>query len=250
MNANVLKLIAIVGMVLDHIGWVLFPDVVIFHFIGRITFPIFCYFITEGFLKTRNRKNYLLRILGIAILSQIPFLITFRLAFGEGFGGLNTIFNLAIGLMAIWLYDRAKFKGKFIIIIVGALLGLILMTDGDFYGVLMIFFFYKYHNEFKKMAVSITLLTCIYSLIFQVYAVLGTWLMGIMPVEEIMQIITQPSYYESVLVDLLMQLTGLLALPLIRFYNGEKGKNLKLLFYSFYPIHLIIIYVIKMWIMK
>lgn len=176
--------------------------------------------------------------------------MTFRLVFGEAFSGLNTIFNLAIGLMAIWIYDKVKFKGKFIIIIVGALLGLLLMTDGDVYGILMIFFFYKYHDDFKKMTTSITCLTILYNVIFQIYPILATWLMGIMPISDIVNVITQPSYYEAAFMGILMQLTGLLALPLIRFYNGEKGKNLKLVFYSFYPVHLIVLYAIKIWIIR
>ncbi|MBP3910819.1 MAG: hypothetical protein J6D39_04775 [Niameybacter sp.] len=69
-----------------------------------MTFPIFCYFITEGFLKTHNKRNYLLRLLGIALISQIPFVMTFRLAFGEGFSALNTLFNLVIGLSIFYPY--------------------------------------------------------------------------------------------------------------------------------------------------
>lgn len=249
MNANVLKLIGIIGMVLDHIGWVLFPDIALFHFIGCITFPIFCYFITEGFLKTHNRRNYLLRLLGIALISQIPFVMTFRLAFGEGFSGFNTLFNLVIGLVTIWLYDKAHFKGKFIIVILGALCGVLFMTDGDIYGVLMIFFFYKYHNEFKKMAISVSILTVIYHSMYQIYAIVGTWAMGIMTASEIIEVITGPNYYAPVLFDFAQNMCSLLALILIRFYNGEKGKNLKILFYAFYPLHLIIIYIIKVGVM-
>ena len=57
MNRNVLKIIAFVAMVIDHIGTVLFPDYVIFKIIGRIAFPIFSFFVAEGYFYTRSKKN-------------------------------------------------------------------------------------------------------------------------------------------------------------------------------------------------
>ena len=69
LDANALKLIAIAAMTVDHVAWLLFPGYpaaavpVIMHIIGRITCPIMCFFIAEGFYHTHDRKKYALRLL-------------------------------------------------------------------------------------------------------------------------------------------------------------------------------------------
>ena len=60
-NTFTLKWIAIISMLIDHIGLVLFPEEQIFRIIGRLAFPIFAYTLTEGFLHTGNIKKYLIR---------------------------------------------------------------------------------------------------------------------------------------------------------------------------------------------
>ena len=69
LDANQLKLIAIVAMTVDHIAWLLFPGYaagavpIVMHIIGRITCPVMCFFIAEGFHYTRDRKKYALRLI-------------------------------------------------------------------------------------------------------------------------------------------------------------------------------------------
>jgi hypothetical protein len=57
-----LKLIAAVIMLIDHIGFVIFPEHIVFRLIGRLAMPIFAYSIALGFTKTRSYKKYLLRM--------------------------------------------------------------------------------------------------------------------------------------------------------------------------------------------
>lgn len=65
LDSNQLKIIAIVAMTVDHIAWMLFPGYprealpVIMHIIGRLTCPIMCYFIAEGYHYTKNIKKYI-----------------------------------------------------------------------------------------------------------------------------------------------------------------------------------------------
>ena len=64
LNSNALKMIAIIAMTIDHIAWLVFPDYphevlpVILHTIGRLTCPIMCYFIAEGYHYTKNIRKY------------------------------------------------------------------------------------------------------------------------------------------------------------------------------------------------
>ncbi len=244
MNTSTLKLIGIIAMLLDHIGCIFFQDIYVFQIIGSLAVPIFCYFIAEGYYKTRDVKKYLLRIVGLAIISQIPFIMTFRLAFGETISMLNTIFDLALGLVAIWLYDMAKFKGKFIIIMIAALIGIFAGIDGDYYIVLLIYIFYRYHNNFGKMALWMSVLTGISIFFWPAYGMFYGVTHGI-SLGNFIQGMTTPEYIEAVSVYL-EQIFYLLALIPIKLYNGERGRNVKLLFYGFYPLHLIVLYAIKM----
>ena len=73
MSSFVLKLIAIVTMTLDHIGYMVFGKLSFFNCIGRLAFPIFAFQISEGYLHTKSKKNYLFRLLFFAFASQLPF---------------------------------------------------------------------------------------------------------------------------------------------------------------------------------
>lgn len=105
-------------MVLDYVLWILFLNIEIFYFIGKIVFFIFCFMIVEGYIKIWNKKKYLLRLFGIVVLLEILFIMIFRLVFGFSWIVFDIIFDLVLGFIVIWSYDLCKFKGKFIIILI------------------------------------------------------------------------------------------------------------------------------------
>ena len=78
LDTDFLKLIAIVSMLIDHIGGAFFPEVGIFRWIGRLAFPIFCYCLTVGLLYTRDVKKYLLRLGVFALVSQPFYILAFH----------------------------------------------------------------------------------------------------------------------------------------------------------------------------
>ena len=73
LNSNILKVIAIISMTIDHIAWAIFPNfsthsiAIVMHVLGRIACPIFCYFIVQGYIHTKNFKKYFSRILIFAL---------------------------------------------------------------------------------------------------------------------------------------------------------------------------------------
>ena len=75
LSGNQLKIIAMITMLIDHIGVNLFPSVTILRVIGRLSFPIFAYMIAEGCRYTRDRKNYLFTIAALGILCQLVFYV-------------------------------------------------------------------------------------------------------------------------------------------------------------------------------
>lgn len=93
LSCNVLKIIACVFMFIDHVGYGVFHNYMIAHAMdimpdeykklntvyetcrgfGRLAFPIFCFFLVEGFIRTSNLKKYALRLFVLAVISEIPF---------------------------------------------------------------------------------------------------------------------------------------------------------------------------------
>ena len=108
MSSFVLKIIAVISMLIDHSGYLIFNRFSFMNYIGRLAFPIFAFLITEGYMHTSNLKKYFLRLLIFAILSQIPYTL-FINTFTNSFS-LNTLFTLSLGLLAITVYSKLNNK--------------------------------------------------------------------------------------------------------------------------------------------
>ena len=76
---NVLKIIACITMLIDHMGVVLFPKITILRIIGRIAFPIFAFLLAEGCYYTRNKIRHLLVISGFAAVMQVVLFLATRM---------------------------------------------------------------------------------------------------------------------------------------------------------------------------
>lgn len=208
LNSFALKMIALITMIIDHIGAVLFPEILILRIIGRISFPIYGFLVTEGFFHTRDVKKYMARLLAFAFLSEIPFDLAVTGQVLE-FGHQNVFFTLAIGVFFMYTYSQQTATWeKFLCVIFVALLGDVFSVDYGAWGVLMIFCFYVFRE--RKWTKYITV-GCINVLAF---GYIQCWAVA--------------SF-----------------LP-IALYNGKKGPGLKYFFYAIYPVHLLILYFIKL----
>ncbi len=211
-----IKTIAIITMIIDHIGWAFIntnnSTSFFVHFIGRLTAPIMCFFIVEGYKYTKNLKAYLLRLLIFTFLSQIPFAI-FRDS-ENIFIPLNMMFSLILCLMALHIYKNIKDKLLCYVYIL-CLLSISLISDWSIYAILMTLSFYKFKDSKIKIYISFLI-------------------MGISQF-----VFTNEWYHIGIL----------LSLPiLLNLYNGKRKNNNKLnkyLFYGLYPIHLILIDIVK-----
>jgi hypothetical protein len=225
MSRHTLKWIAIITMFIDHMGAILFPNVIVFRLIGRLAFPIFAFLITEGFLHTGNMNKYLLRLGLFALISEIPFDFAFNGQIIE-FQHQNVFFTLFLGLVAIAIYDKLKDKHKLIAgfnILLFVFIAEFMRTDYSMFGILMIFVFYYFKEDFKDVVYYITYINLL--------MVLGTWAAN--------------NYRSNPW--LFIQAMGPFALFFINRYNGEGGKGPKYLFYAFYPLHLLLLRSLAMW---
>lgn len=216
MKSSTLKILACIFMLIDHIGYVFFPKIILLRIIGRLAFPIFAYFIAEGYRRTKDITNYLGRLFVFALISQIPFKAAFRV------DNLNIFFTLTMGLYGLYIYDKNK---KFLQVLLMGLVCQFLNTDYGLYGVLLVFFFNYNHEDFKKVARNVILLTII--------------------AQGLQGFVNYYYFHRNPIFTLLIQPVCLFSLILIKNYNGERGLKLKYIFYGFYPVHLLVLALLK-----
>jgi hypothetical protein len=227
-----LKMIAIITMAIDHIGAIIVENMAAqkqaqvlwtldlwLRGIGRLAFPLFCFFIVEGFQYTHDRRRYAVRLGIFAVISEVPF----DLAFNGGpfyIYDNNVMWTLLLGLLAIWALDslfkkiREKFSGAPAIgLEILSIAAVTLVAD-----LIEEFILNSDYGIGGVVAIIIMYLLGTHRLVGFALAVL--WL-GLM--------CGSTEWYA--IVDLI---------PLY-FYHGRQGRKMKYFFYIFYPVHLLII---------
>ena len=206
-----LKIIACLTMLADHIGVAFFPNESIFRMIGRLAMPIYAYHIASGFHFTKNLKKYCIRILLIALVSQVPFMILTQSV------KLNICFVWLAGFGLLYYADKKKYIPAACILVISWFVPF----DYGTYALIWVLFFYciRNHEKYKIDAfILLSILTALYIVIFKA------------------------PYY---------QFLALLSVVLIYICeNAKQHEQQKRQFQSayryFYPVHLMIIDVIQM----
>ena len=216
MSIFIIKIIACVTMVLDHVKYAIpLTECFATKYLGRIAFPLFAFLVGEGYSHTRDLKRYYKRLIIFALISQIPFML-FRTLVGE-WKMLNIMFTLLFGLFAITAFDKIDKKIISIpIVIIMIFLGRIFRVDYGWYGVACVFVLYICRN--KKIARILGFITL--NLIF---------------------------YYKKLFVNystahLISFICATIPVFLLLFYNGKLGKKTAFFYYIFYPVHMLILY--------
>ncbi len=103
MSSTVLKLIAVITMLIDHVGLAVFPQYAGMRYIGRLAFPLYCFLLTEGAVYTKNWLKYAGRLFLFGVLAEVPFdLALTRTA--VNFYYQNVFWTLGAGLVIIRLW--------------------------------------------------------------------------------------------------------------------------------------------------
>jgi hypothetical protein len=200
-----LKLLAMLAMTADHIGAVFFPEIPLLRWIGRLAMPVLCFFIGEGLRHTRSPRRYLLRLTGFALLSELPFDLTFY--GGIEWGHQNVYFTLALGLLALWAIQSRGMEG-WLLALTAALAAELLGCDYGMYGVLLILLLDRFHRARSEQLAAAALLNLAFF-------------------------------------GLQTQTLSLIALPLLWLYNGKRGRDDRRLFYLYYPAHLCVLGILR-----
>ena len=216
LSRETLKLIACMTMLLDHIGVVYYPGSVL-RDIGRISFPIFCFLLAEGFFHTHSRQRYALRLVLSGLLAEIPFDLAF---YGRIYWGhQNVMITLLLGLLAVWAVMDLPHSGVKALAAAGAILAAeCLKADYGGTGVLLILLFALTREMGNKTLIRTAVMLILFAgMSSMVIGRLGNFL------------ITQ-------------QMLGVLAMVPIALYSGEKKTGsiwVQRFFYLFYPVHLL-----------
>ncbi|NLK95182.1 MAG: conjugal transfer protein TraX [Clostridiales bacterium] len=230
LNRNQLKYIAIIAMLIDHIAMFFIPVSApvgfIMRVIGRITAPIMCYFIVEGYYYTKSKKDYGLRLLLFAVISQFAYSFShYNKIFTFDFSMIFTLLLCFLMLLAEENIDNKVLK----YIVIGCLFILSFFGDWGIFAPIWVLIFFKYRedkNEKIKGYIIVSVLLVMSNIIFA--------------------LVNNYKWYSA-----LWQLGVFIAVPLLLLYNGQSGRRNsfnKWFFYIFYPVHLIILGIIKLYI--
>lgn len=240
-TAAVLHILAMAFMLCDHLWAVLLPAEEWLTCIGRIAFPIFAFMLTEGYFHTHDLRRYILRLLAGALLSEIPFDLMYG---GSVFYPYhqNVLWTFLISLLLMALIDRVRKRFKPAgaaaasagLALLGFLLGYAAMVDYYGVGVLTVLVFYFFHERTWKSFFGQML--CLY--------ILNVGLLG--------------GYCYIVILfghefEVVQQGLALLALIPIWLYRGKQGyhhKVFQIFCYAFYPLHMLVLFLVREWILQ
>lgn len=236
LDSNQLKLIAIIAMTVDHIAWAMFDGYpsallpLVMHIIGRLTCPIMCYFIAEGYHYTRNINKYTFRLFAFAFVSHFAYIfasndfVDFKsfipFYYGNFLNQTSVMWSLAWGLVMLRIADSKRIKSIYKVLLVILICIITLPSDWSCIAALCIMAIGTNRGDFRKQMSWMIFYVALYSLVyfFAIDKAYGILQMGVV-----------------------------LSIPVIAMYNGKRGKNpkinkfMKWFFYIFYPAHLFVI---------
>ena len=246
-NAYTLKMVAIIGMLMQHTALVLGPLIPAplhfpLQFGGGLTFPIMAFLLVEGYRHTSSVGRYLRRLFVFGLISQVPHMMAFSNEVTEGTGifGINIMFTLFVGLLVLVMYDRMKRRGLFWFLFVVISLST-LMFDWGIVGPSMVLLYHVVKSEKLRRTIP-PAIACWYSIMFAFGIGILIGLIGALDPESLYELGDAANgglgMAESI-ATFLFPIGMLASIPLIRGYNGERGRSMKYLFYGFYPLHLL-----------
>ena len=240
LNKSAIQLIAVLTMLIDHAS--VFTTTVPLYFImktiGRVAIIVMCYFVAEGYYKTRNIGKYIIRMAIFAAVSLIPYYLykywgyipqNINAIIISVFRSRNVIFTLFIGLCLLTVI-KSNYNVIIKIVAIFAALRLAQFSDWGYSAILWIVGFGLFYGDKKKQMIWLVAV-----LLLRI---------GINSIEPVKSIIETGELLYWSLYTWLSAFGGFIALLILPFYNGERGNMPKWTFYVFYPTHLLIIVVL------
>lgn len=229
-NLDVIKILALITMLIDHIGHILFPNIYWLRIIGRSTFPIFAFLISYHLATKNVFIKYIKRLLPFAILTTL-FIAPFEVIIKDYFR-FNILWSFLVAILALFVFEKVikekihSYLKIFIISLSFILCGsLSYLCDYKLTGFLLLVFFYFYFKTNKKVFLFATLADA---------ALLNSEYLFTYPKIVVPYVIVT-------------FLTVLISIITAKYAPKKQKRFLKhwWIFYAIYPAHLLIIYLIK-----
>lgn len=230
-----LHIFAMIFMLMDHMWATVFTNAQWLTSVGRLAFPIFAFMIVEGYTHTKNLKKYVLRLLLFAVITEIPF----NLMVGNSvvyYVHQNVLWTFLIGIGLIHINELARKKDKLWLNLLtmvlttplGFVLGFVTFVDYNAAGILTVLLFYFFRG--RKW-------WCFLCQLVGLYYINVELLQGL--------------FFEVELFghkfEIVQQGLAMLSLAFIWLYRGRQGKKSKAFqyfCYAFYPVHMLILWLI------
>jgi len=223
MTSFMLRFVALATMFVDHAGYVLFPQLGWMRLVGRISFPLFCFLLAQGFRHTRSVPKYALRLALLAVVSEGIYNLVFNGEFSI-LSAHNVFYALllSLGALVAWKYWMPRWPlGALVCLLAACVLAEALQTDYRFWGVLLCLCFYLAGDSKENQALALLASLGMFTL-YRLYTRAAS-----------------PSWIWT-------QWYCLASLPFILLYNGKPGfRGGKWAFYLLYPAHLLVLWAMK-----
>lgn len=232
-DTSLLKLLALIFMLVDHIGARILTNVTEMRIIGRMALPLYAWCLVVGSVKTRDMKRYILRMLLMAVISQPLYMIGLQHSYQD----LNILFTLTVGLVAIYgIQKRFFFSQIWVPALCYLLLGYI-SVDYGWRGLTFIILLYLARENRGGLVAA-----------FLAYALF--WGNGSLQVRSIFGLSIGldelPGINHVLQPFLKLQAMVWLSLPLIAIPMHSGLKMPKWLGYALYPMHLVVLIVLRL----
>lgn len=232
LNGNALKMFAAILMLVDHAGFLIFPNALWLRAIGRIGMPIFAFLISEGCRYTKNKTKHFLFLFALAIVCQVVYQIAIG---GALYLSILITFSISILLIYAMQFGKQTLCDKEASIMKKSCAALLFPLGIAATYVFCMFFTIDYGFWGCMLPIAASLFD------FRKMDV-WEWLkkLDVLPMRILcFALVMLPFTFHSAF-SLKVAFLAYLSIPLLLLYNGEKGKkNLKYFFYFFYPVHLV-----------
>lgn len=225
LNGSQIKLIAAIAMTIDHFTSVVYPGypkdfrIILMHIFGRLSAPVFWFFVAEGYIHTHNLRKYAGRMFLFSVISHFAYNFAFGISIipfkNSVFNQTSVIWPLAWGIVGLAVNDSDKLTQSQKIILILIILSVTFCADWSCIAVLAIMYIGANRGNFRKQMTMMMVWTAVYA---TVYAFFIDTVYGI------------------------IQVFACLSIPLLKEYNGERGGRYenRWLFYVYYPAHLVL----------
>ena len=242
LDSNSIKLIAIIAMTIDHIAWLVFAGYpkefipMAMHVLGRITCPIMCYFIAEGYHYTKNVSRYTNRLFAFAVISHFAYVFAsmdfidwksfIPFYYGSVLNQTSVMWSLAWGLVMLRVANSNQISSQVLKTVLITFICIISFpSDWSCIASLCVLAFGTNRGKFKSQMLWLVFFVAIYAAVyfFSIDKLYG-----------------------------LLQMAVVLSIPILMMYNGQRGKDqtsnafIKWAFYIYYPLHLFIIGLVRL----